>query len=239
VPQGIEGVFDLSAGAYDVTVNVGPSFQSLRQEQREAMTAFVSAYPPSFPMIGDLLVKAMDWPGSQQISERMKKLLPPGIAEEGPDGQPAPPAPPPEMVQQIEQMKAALNGVTAELDDAKMTIKAKQIESQSAERRAQMELMAKLQMAQLDAKLAMAKIQAQIATTQATLTDTTDQDIAVLQTGAQERIAKLQAEVDLAIAHAKIESDQAVAQLKADQAAETARISAASRPKPSSERKPS
>jgi hypothetical protein len=239
VPDGIDGVYDLSAGTYDVTVNVGPSFQSLRQEQREAMTAFVTAYPPSFPMIGDLLVKAMDWPGSQQISERMKKLLPPGIAEDGPDGQPAPPAPPPEMVQKIEQMTAALNGVTAELDEAKLTIKAKQIEAQSAERLAQMELMAKVQMAQLDAKLAMAKIQAQVASTQSTLADTTEQDIAVLQTGAQERIAKLQAEVDLAIAHAKIESDQAVAQLKADQAADTARIAAASRPKASPDRKQS
>jgi hypothetical protein len=238
-PEGIDGVYDLSVGTYDVTVNVGPSFQSLRQEQREAMTAFVQAYPPSFPMIGDLLVKAMDWPGSQQISERMKKLLPPGIAEDGPDGQPAPPAPPPELLQELEQMKAALNGVTAELDEAKMTIQAKQIEAQSAQALAQLEWAAKTELAQLDAKLALAKIQAQMASTQATLADTTEQDIAVLQTGAQERIATLQADVDLAIAKAKIESDEAVARLKAAQAADTARIAAASRPKPSSDRKQS
>lgn len=45
------------------------------------MMAFASAVPNAGSLIGDLIAKNMDWPGADEIAERLKKALPPGIVE--------------------------------------------------------------------------------------------------------------------------------------------------------------
>lgn len=72
-------LYDLTTGKYDVTVDAGPSYQTKREEAVEAMTAITSAVPDLINVIGDLLVKNMDWPGAQEMSERLKRLVPPNV----------------------------------------------------------------------------------------------------------------------------------------------------------------
>jgi hypothetical protein len=72
---GIEKIFNIGVGKYDVTINVGPSFSSKRQEAVRSMVELTQAYPMLVEVAGDLLVKNMDWPGAQEIAERLKKLL--------------------------------------------------------------------------------------------------------------------------------------------------------------------
>jgi hypothetical protein len=67
---------DLSIGEYDVIVSTGPGYASKRQESSEAMTTFMQAFPAAAPVIGDLVAKAQDWPGSEEISERLKAVNP-------------------------------------------------------------------------------------------------------------------------------------------------------------------
>ena len=43
------------------------------------------ANPQMSQAIGDLMVGNMDWPGAEKMAERLKKMLPPGIAEADPD----------------------------------------------------------------------------------------------------------------------------------------------------------
>lgn len=93
----IERVFDLSVGQYDLTVKVGPSFTSQREEAATQMIELIRAYPAAAPMIGDLLAKNLDWPGADEIADRMKAMLPPNLRGEGD-------APNPE----VEQAKAAM-----------------------------------------------------------------------------------------------------------------------------------
>jgi len=45
------------------------------------MTEMVRAHPDLAPIIGDLIAKNMDWPGADEISKRLKVLLPPQIAQ--------------------------------------------------------------------------------------------------------------------------------------------------------------
>jgi hypothetical protein len=79
-------IYDLTAGRYDLTVSAGPSFASLRQEAANQMIELIRAYPDAAPVIGDLLVKNLDWPGADEIADRMRKAM--GGAEEGaPDAQ--------------------------------------------------------------------------------------------------------------------------------------------------------
>ena len=76
---------DMSVGKYDVRVAVGPSFNTKRQEAAESMMMFVQTLPQAAQVIGDLVAKNMDWPGADLIAERLKKTLPPGIAEDNDD----------------------------------------------------------------------------------------------------------------------------------------------------------
>ena len=77
LPDGAERIYDLSLGRYDVAVDTGPSFTTRREETAMQMTELIRAYPPAAPLIGDLLVKALDWPNADEIAERIKSMMPP------------------------------------------------------------------------------------------------------------------------------------------------------------------
>jgi len=79
----IKSIYDLTAGKYDVTVKVGPSFTSQREEAATQMIELIRAYPDAAPVLGDLLVQNMDWPGADKVSERLEKILPPQISGKG------------------------------------------------------------------------------------------------------------------------------------------------------------
>lgn len=72
----IEKIYDLGAGKYDLTVRSGPSFTSRREEAASQMIELIRAYPPAAPMIGDLLAKNLDWPGADEIAQRLAAMLP-------------------------------------------------------------------------------------------------------------------------------------------------------------------
>jgi hypothetical protein len=139
-PNGVEKIFDLSVGRYDLAVDAGPSFTTRREEAANQMMELVRAYPAIAPMIGDLLAKNLDWPGAAEIAKRLHAMLPPQLqgmsSEDGQDqrqqGQPGPQpqggAPgamsiPPEVVEQAKQLigklQSELADKTAELQQVK------------------------------------------------------------------------------------------------------------------------
>ena len=67
-------LYDLTAGRYDVTVKVGPSYATQREETVTALMELVRAYPAAMPVLGDLLVKNMDWPGADEAARRIQML---------------------------------------------------------------------------------------------------------------------------------------------------------------------
>ncbi len=67
-------IYNLAAGKYDVTVSVGPNYQTQRQQTVEAMTELFRANPASAEVLGDVYVKNMDWPGSDKAAERIQVL---------------------------------------------------------------------------------------------------------------------------------------------------------------------
>lgn len=72
---------DLSMGTYDVVVTTGPSYTTQRTEARQSMKDFIQYMPQAAPLIGDKYAKAMDWPDSIEIAERLEYLLPPEIKQ--------------------------------------------------------------------------------------------------------------------------------------------------------------
>ena len=76
---------DLSAGRYDVRVSAGPSYTTLREEARESMIDFAQALPQAGVLIADMIAENMDWPKASAVAERLKKMLPPGLADDNDD----------------------------------------------------------------------------------------------------------------------------------------------------------
>lgn len=96
---------DVTTGSYDVSLQMGPSYSTKREEAREGMTAFVQAAPQVAPLILDLVAKSQDWHLAEEISERLETVLPPEIraAKAEKEGKPLPQSmqpPPPDPVQQ-------------------------------------------------------------------------------------------------------------------------------------------
>ncbi|WP_205854196.1 portal protein [Phenylobacterium kunshanense] len=87
--KAIGPIYDLSAGKYDLTVRSGPSFTSRREEAANQMIELIRAYPAAAPLIGDLLARNLDWPGADEIAQRLGALLPPQARGERAEGQAA------------------------------------------------------------------------------------------------------------------------------------------------------
>ena len=96
IQDGIEKVFDVTVGKYDVVVKSGPSFTSKREESAQQMMQLLQSFPQAAPVIGDLIAKNLDWPGADEIAERLKSMLPPAAHAN---------AVPPEIQQQLDQVQ--------------------------------------------------------------------------------------------------------------------------------------
>ena len=77
--EGMMRIFDLTTGKYDVTCSAGPSFNTKREAAAEQQMQFLQAVPNAGPLIGDIIAKNMDWPGSDDIADRLKAMLPPQL----------------------------------------------------------------------------------------------------------------------------------------------------------------
>jgi len=123
---------DLSKGKYDIVVETGPSYSTKRVEAAESMMQFVQAVPAAAQFVPDLIAKAQDWPMADEIGERLKKALPPGLVEEDDPSKMTP------------EMQAA-----------------KQQQMQAAQAQQQMQMQAaQLELAEKDAKVQLTQAQA-------------------------------------------------------------------------------
>jgi hypothetical protein len=128
MPNGGAGVFDLTAGKYDLTVDTGPSFTTKRQEAAVQMTEFMRAVPQAAPLIGDLLAKNLDWPGADEIAQRLRAMLPPQLQGQDPQAQQMQQAIQ-QLQQQLQQAGAAVQSLQAENQRLKgdLSIKAQDV----------------------------------------------------------------------------------------------------------------
>src|SRR5262245_5264026 len=103
--DGLNRIYDLNVGRYDVAVDIGPSYKTKRQESVESMLSFAQVAPGLLPRFGDLFVKAMDWPMAREIADRIR---PPDVQQDG-EQQKIPPQAQ-AMIQQLSQQNQQLTG---------------------------------------------------------------------------------------------------------------------------------
>lgn len=101
----IKNIYNLKVGTYDVTVTVGPSFNTKRMEAATLFTDLgnTAKDPASATVMRYLAVKNSDVPGADQAAEMLEKLLPPGLVKQ--EGQPQLD---PQTAQAMQQMKQVI-----------------------------------------------------------------------------------------------------------------------------------
>lgn len=134
LPDGVEGIYDLSAGTYDVTLSVGPSHQSMRAEGVESMLSLMQALPMQAPLIAPAAVRNMDWPGAQEVSKILTKALPPQFQEQKPGENQIPPHIQQQIQQQGQAAQQLIDGLTAKVNELQQASDMKRLELESRER---------------------------------------------------------------------------------------------------------
>lgn len=104
---------NLSDGRFNVKVTTGPSYTTKRLEAADSMVEFMRAVPSAAGLIGDLIAKNMDWPGAEEMAERLKNAIPEEIRGQDPDAEPQQPDPMAEAMNEL-----LMRSQTAEIDKA-------------------------------------------------------------------------------------------------------------------------
>jgi hypothetical protein len=77
-------IYNPGIGRYDVTVEVGPSFETRRAEAFHALSQIIGQNEELMNKVGDLLFKAADFPMAQDVAERLRRGIPPALLGDGP-----------------------------------------------------------------------------------------------------------------------------------------------------------
>jgi hypothetical protein len=124
----IEKIYNPSVGRYDVVVTTGPSYMTKRQEAMDAMSQILQGNPQLWSVAGDLFVKNMDWPGSEELAARLAKTIDPKLLEDG-DKDPALQA----AEQQMQAMGAELDQMAQMMQNFQKSVEVQDLERKNFE----------------------------------------------------------------------------------------------------------
>jgi Phage P22-like portal protein len=156
--SGKKVIYTLDQGRYDATIDTGPSFATRRQEAAAGMISIAQVYPKLMDVAGDIFVKAQDWTYAQEISDRIKKTLPPGLADDGKQ------EPIPAKAQaQMQQMQQMIQQLSQHLNQKSQIIEQKAIESSMKKMELEHDERIELAKIQADIEINLAKLKSQSA----------------------------------------------------------------------------
>ena len=124
----VEKIYNPSVGVYDVVATTGPGYMTKRQEAMDAMGQILQGNPELWKVAGDLFVKNMDWPGAQELSERLAKTIDPKLLAVG-DEDPALAA----AQQQIQAMSGEMDAMHKMLQNVSQSIEMQDLERKDFE----------------------------------------------------------------------------------------------------------
>ena len=177
--QGVNRILnDVTIGEYDVVMDTGPGYNTKRQEASDAMMQLFAAEPQLIQVAGDLLVRNMDFPGSDVIADRMAVNNPLAQLDDMSDI-------PPAIQMKLKQGQAQVQALTQQLQQMQLMVKQRQdIEGVKQEAETKRELMRQTTKAH-DTEM---RVQ------------TTAQDT-VVKTETQKEIEQMKAQLALVLAH--------------------------------------
>ena len=136
---------DVTVGAYDVAMEMGPSYTTRREAALDGMIQLVQAAPQVAPLVLDLLAKAQDWPMADKIAKRIRTMLPPQIqAQEAQEsGEPPPPPMPPspqeQAAMQAQERQQQIEAGRQQLDMEKLGVEREKLQAEVLKIQAEIE----------------------------------------------------------------------------------------------------
>ena len=102
-----------------------PIYMTKRQEAMDAMSQILQGNPQLWAVAGDLFVKNMDWPGAQEMAQRLRKTIDPKLLADA-DNDPALQAANQQiqaMAQEMQQMHQMLMNVNQSIEARDVQVK--------------------------------------------------------------------------------------------------------------------
>lgn len=82
MPAGVDSVYNLGVGMYDLVVDTGPNYLTQRQESAANMIDIAQAIPKAGDVLPDLIVGMQDFPEAEEAARRLKKTVPPELLDD-------------------------------------------------------------------------------------------------------------------------------------------------------------
>ena len=215
-------------GKYDVVVTTGPSFNTKREETRDAMVQMMQALGPQNPASGIILpsiIKSLDWQDGDLLAKALTAALPPPIQEalsnsQG-DGEPMDPkmqAMQAQVSQQVQQMQAQAQQAMQEASAQIQQLQQDNQQLQSGMQVKMAELAQKKELSDAELQLEREKLMAEM-TMRKEEQDTKLRQIEIEaekkhETAMEELKARMT--IDLTVLHEKILADQRIKQMELD-----------------------
>lgn len=80
----IERILNPKVGFYEVQADTGPGYATQRQEAFDSMALILTQNPAMAALIGDIMLRAGDFPMADEAAERLKRMVPKEALGEGP-----------------------------------------------------------------------------------------------------------------------------------------------------------
>ena len=210
--RGIEKIYNPGVGKYDVSITVGPSYNTKRMEAQATFIELArSAKEPGLALIANYLaVRNSDFEGADEATKMLKALLPPPALQAISQGQPIPPEAQAKLnqmqqmlqmaqqkMQEMQQENVKLQtGAQSKMAAVQVQAQESQQKAQLAQQEAQAELSLQKQKQDGELKLAREKAQAEIEIKRAVAEADHNIQVAQLQLDAQKSQAETQMKVE-------------------------------------------
>lgn len=119
----VGAIFNPNVGNYDVYAEVGPSYSTKRQEAFNAFEQIVAQNQALVNVVGDIMFRNADFPGADEIAERLERMVPPQAKGDGP---------PPDVQQmqmQLQNLQGVLQQMVEQLAEKERALKARDAET--------------------------------------------------------------------------------------------------------------
>jgi hypothetical protein len=98
----VRRVLNPTMGTYEVAASIGPNVESKRAEAVEDLTQILTEAPALTAIIGDILLRNMDFDDAQEAAMRLRRMVPPQALGQGPSQNEQ------QLAQQVQQLQANL-----------------------------------------------------------------------------------------------------------------------------------
>jgi len=136
-PQNVPGVnnIDLTFNQYGVIISNGPTYSTQKEQFSEQLMQFSARNPELAPLIADIVIRYSSIPGSEQLADRFRAMLPPAvqqvIMQDSSDDSAQQQMQMVQLQQQLQQAQQQMQMMAQELQQAQQIIQTKEIENRA------------------------------------------------------------------------------------------------------------